>query len=251
MNGTIHNTKPASMHGFSIVELMVSIVVMMIVLGGVFSVIDVVNQRSATEQSKLDMFQEAREFMDQMSRDLHQAGYPSLRHYLRTGQLTSDPIINDPKNAVGIVKVSAGDLWFEGDVDGTGEVSVIRYHLDNSTTNGCPCLRRSQLPKIDGNPVDGQTAEVYQVQVQGVQDDDIFSAFSRGTTGTPISLPADFTATPDTIASVDTIKVVLALRGLTKDPRTGTYPEATLVSTVKLNNCSQATTTAAFSCVRE
>src|SRR5262245_46934076 len=123
MNATRHNSIPASMDGFSLVELMVSIVVMMVVLTGVFSVIDVVNQRSATEQSKLDMFQEAREFMDQMSRDLHQAGYPSYRHYLRTGQLTADPITNDVKNAVGIVKVDDGDLWFEGDVEGLGEVS--------------------------------------------------------------------------------------------------------------------------------
>jgi type II secretory pathway pseudopilin PulG len=250
MRGTRHNSKPASMHGFSIVELMVSIVIMMIVLGGVFSVIDVVNQRSYTEQSKLDMFQEAREFMDQMSRDLHQAGYPSVRHYVSTGQLTADPVTHDVKNAVGIVKVGAGDLWFEGDVDGTGAVSVVRYHLDNSTTNGCPCLRRSQLPKIEGDPVAGQSTEVYQVQVQGVQNTDIFSAFARGTTGTPIGLPVDFSTDPDTIATVDTIKAVLSLRALTKDPRTGVYPEATLVATAKLNNCSQATTLAAMSCAR-
>src|SRR4030095_15650229 len=118
MRNTFNNTKNA-MHGFSIVELMVSIAVMMVVLAGVFSVIDCVNQRSYTEQSKLDMFQEGREFMDQMSRDLHQAGYPSHRHYLE-GQLTADPITHDAKNAVGIVKVGASDLWFEGDVDGTG-----------------------------------------------------------------------------------------------------------------------------------
>jgi len=250
MRDRLTNTKLASMGGFSIVELMVSIVVMTIVLGGIFSVIDVVNQRSLTEQAKLDMFQEAREFMDQMSRDLHQAGYPSRRHYVRTGQLTADPVTDDVKNAVGIVKVDAGDLWFEGDVDGTGAVSVIRYHLDNSTTNGCPCLRRSQLPKIEGDPVTGQTTEVYQVQVQGVQNVDIFSAFARGTTGTPIGLPVNFADDPDTIATVDTIKVVLSLRALRRDPRTGVYPEATLVATSKLNNCSQATTVSAMSCDR-
>jgi type II secretory pathway pseudopilin PulG len=242
-----NNTKKTAMRGFSIVELLVSIAVMTIVLGGIFNVIDVVNQRSSTEQSKLDMFQEAREFMDQMSRDLHQAGYPSPRHYV-SGQLTAVPIYNDKKNAVGIVKVDDSDLWFEGDVNGTGEVSVVRYHLDTSTTNGCPCLRRSQLPKIEGDPVNGQTMEEYQVQVQGVQNTDIFSAFTRGTTGVPISLPVDFTADPATVANVDTIKVVLSLKALTRDPKTGKYPEATLVATSKLNNCSQAATAAAMSC---
>jgi Tfp pilus assembly protein PilW len=234
--------------GFSVIELMVAIMVMMIVVGGIFGVIDVVNQRSATEQAKLDMFQEAREFVDQMSRDLHQAGYPNPRNFLGTGVLTASPITNDLKNAVGIVKVADGDVWFEADVEGTGTVSVVRYHLDTSTTNGCPCLRRSQLPKITGNPVTGQTTENYQVEVQGVENTAIFSAFTRGTTGTPITLPVDFNTNPTDIANVDTIKVTLSLRSPVVDPKTGRHPESILVATVKLNNCSQAATAAAMSC---
>jgi|SRR5688572_25663449 len=237
----------AATRGFSMIELMIAMVILMIVVGGIFGVIDVVNQRSRTEQAKLDMFQEAREFMDQMSRDLHQAGYPSPRHYLE-GVLTQDPVVNDEQNAVGIVKVDDGDLWFEGDVDGTGVVSVVRYHLDTSTDNGCPCLRRSQLPKIDGAPVDGQTPEVYQIQVQGVQNTDIFAAYTRGTTGTPITLPVDFSANGATIASVDTVKATLSLRSPVADPRTKEHPRTTLVMTAKLNNCSQAADTQAMSC---
>jgi prepilin-type N-terminal cleavage/methylation domain-containing protein len=236
--------------GFTLIEVMMALIVLMIVIGGLFGVIDVVNQRSYTEQAKLDMFQEAREFMDQMSRDLHQAGYPNPRHYVDGLVLTASPITNDEDNAVGIVKVDAGDLWFEGDVEGTGNVSVVRYHLDPSPSNGCPCLRRSQLDKIDGNPVDGQTPEVYQIQVQGVQntDTDIFTAFARGTTGTPITLPINFNDDGADIATVDTIKVTLSLRSPRPDPKTGLHPETTLVMTAKLNNCSQAATDQSMSC---
>jgi prepilin-type N-terminal cleavage/methylation domain-containing protein len=234
--------------GFSLIELMISVVILLIVVGGIFGVIDVVNQRSSTEQAKLDMFQEAREFMDQMSRDLHQAGFPSTRHYIKEGIITEDPAINDDLNAVGIVKVDSGDLWFEGDVDGTGVISVVRYHLDTTTDNGCPCLRRSQLPKINGNPVTEQTAEVYQIQVQGVQNTDIFAAFSRGTTGTPITLPVNFNADGASIASVDTVKAVLSLRSPLADPKTKQHPTTTLVMTAKLNNCSQAADNMAMSC---
>jgi|SRR5262245_13555355 len=234
--------------GFSLVEIMMAIIVMMIVIGGIFGVIDVVNQRSYTEQSKLDMFQEAREFMDQMSRDLHQAGYPSPRHYVKGTVMTASPVVNDTHNAVGIVKVGPADLWFEGDVDGTGRVSAVRYHLDTSMDNGCPCLRRSQLDKAEGNPVDGQTAEVYQVQVTGVQNEDIFTAFARGTTGTPLTLPIDFNANATDIASVDTIKVVLSLKSAHRDPKTRQFPETTLVATAKLNNCSQAAKSFPMSC---
>lgn len=234
--------------GFSLIELMMAIIVMMIVIGGIFGVIDLVNQRSHTEQAKLDMFQEAREFMDQMSRDLHQAGYPNPRNYVEGEVITAATITEDVNNAVGIVKVDSGDLWFEGDVDGTGNVSVVRYHLDTSTDNGCPCLRRSQLDKVEGNPVTGQTTEVYQVQVQGVQNTDIFSAFARGTTGTPITLPINFNDDSADIASVDTIKVILSLRSPNRDLKTGQYPETTLVATAKLNNCSQAAVNFPMSC---
>ena len=89
--------------GFSLIELMMAIIVMMIVVGGIFGVIDVVNQRSSTEQAKLDMFQEAREFMDQMSRDLHQAGYPSPRHYLEARTSSRrDPVTNDDRTLLAL-----------------------------------------------------------------------------------------------------------------------------------------------------
>jgi len=234
--------------GFSLVELMMAIVVLLVVVGGIFSVIDVVNQRSYTEQAKLDMFQEAREFMDQMSRDLHQAGYPSPRHYVSGTVLDVSPVTNDKDNAVGIVKVASGDLWFEGDVDGTGKVSVVRYHLDTSTDNGCPCLRRSQLDKVNGDPVTGQTSEVYQIQVTGVQNEDIFSVFARGTTGTPMTIPMNFNANAVDIASADTIKAVLSLKSPNMDLKTKVHPQTTLVLTVKLQNCSQAAVNYAMSC---
>src|SRR5262249_32728314 len=142
--------------GFSLLELLIVLIVLLVISGVILRVINLAGQRSASEQAKLDMFQEAREFMDQMSRDLRQAGYPNPRN-LDPGVFTENPFINDDHAAAGLVKVDGGDLWFEGDMDGTGEVSVVRYHLDTSTTGGCPCLRRSQVPKIDGDPLTGQS----------------------------------------------------------------------------------------------
>jgi len=237
-----------SQRGTSLIELMIVILILMIILTAVFEVINVAQQRTTTEQSKLDVLQQGREFMDQMSRDLHQAGYPSPRNFLGTGVLTASPTYNDSKTAVGIVKVSDGDLWFEGDVDGSGSVSVVHYHLDTSTTYGCPCLKRSQLPKIDGNPFNGQSTEQYQVEVQGVQNTAIFSAFAWGATGTPVMLPIDFSANANTIATIDTVQAVVTLQAPIQDPKTGIKPVTTLVVTAKLNNCSQAASGFAMSC---
>src|SRR3954467_3733769 len=119
--------------GFSLIELMIVLVVLLVITGAIFQVIKLSTERSVTEQTKVDMFQEAREFMDQMSRDLRQAGYPNPRN-MDPSLLTQNPIMNDHQAAAGLVKVDTGDLWFEGDVDGSGIVSVVQYHLDNTGT---------------------------------------------------------------------------------------------------------------------
>src|SRR5437016_3518938 len=180
---TKHRITRSAVSGFSLMEVLIVLVVLLTLTASIFQMINTSTQRSSTEQTKLDMFQEAREFMDQMSRDMRQAGYPSPRN-VDPSLLTQNPIRKDKDAAAGLVKVDTGDLWFEGDMDGTGIVSVVKYHLDTSTTNNCPCLRRSQLPKVDGDNViegaGGQTPASYQVEVQGVLNTNIFSAYNNG-----------------------------------------------------------------------
>ena|SRR5437870_8350609 len=227
--------------GFSLMETMIVLVIVLSITAAIFQTINMTTQRSTTEQVKLDMFQEAREFMDQMARDLRQAGYPNI-HNMDYTVLSSvqSPLINDYRFAAGLIEVSKTDLWFEGDVDNSGTVSVVRYYLDTSTTNGCPCLRRSQAAKANGDPL-SNTSFTYQVEVQGVQNtttDGIFSAYNNGTA---VTLPVDIsTSSGATIAGVDTVQAVLSLQAATIDPQTRTYPTTTLVTTVRMNNCSQA-----------
>jgi Tfp pilus assembly protein PilW len=223
--------------GFSLMEMMIVMVLVMVISGVILQTINVVGSRAATEQSKTDVFQEAREFMDQMSRDLRQAGYPSTRN-MDPSVFTVQPYINDLHVAAGLVSVSATDLRFEGDTDGTGEVKVIHYHLDTSTDNGCPCLKRSELPKVNGDPLTEQTAEEYQVQVQGVKNTTVFSVY---TNGDPLTLPLDITTSGgQTIATADTVQAMLTLESSAIDPQTRQKSVTTLVSTVRLNNCNQA-----------
>src|SRR3989441_12083404 len=111
--------------GFSLMELMIVLVIVLVISAAIFQTINMATQRSSAEQTKVDMFQEAREFMDQMSRDLRQAGYPNPRN-MDPAVFTQPSIVQDLHAAVGLVKVGTGDLWFAGDVDGTGSVSVVR-----------------------------------------------------------------------------------------------------------------------------
>src|SRR5262245_19112850 len=80
--------------GFSLIEMMIVLVILLTITGAIFQVINLATARSSAEQTKVDMFQEGREFMDQMSRDMRVAGYPSPRN-MDPAVLTTSPAIND------------------------------------------------------------------------------------------------------------------------------------------------------------
>jgi len=228
-------TKAKSQAGFSLLELLVAIALLAIIMGAIFAQINQAQQHSTSQQIKLDLFQESREFMDQIARDLRASGYPNTRNF------SSDPVSpaeQSPQEAVGLVKLDVGELWFESSIDGSGNVSVIHYNLVQTGT-GCPCLERSQTAKIQADPLTGQT-ETDQVEVQdvlnGTTADPIFQAYYAD--GTAVSLPIDITNSA--LANVNTVDIVLKVQSPNLDPITRQKPTATLMTTVRLNNCSVA-----------
>lgn len=231
--------------GFSLLELMVVLLILTIMMGAVFQQINLVQQRNANEQAKVDIFEEGRSFVDQMTHDLHLAGYPNPRNFTG-GYITG---ISDPHAAVGLVKVAKDQLWFEGDVDGDGSVESVQFYLD-ATGNNCPCLKRSQTQKLSGNPLTGQASATYYTEVQGVQNgttaNPIFQAYDIS--GNLITLPVDINSNATTMAQIRSIKVTMTIQSSTMDFKTRTYPITTLVSAVDLDNCSQAAASQTMSC---
>lgn len=242
--------------GMSMIEVMVVLLITTVITGAVFEQIVTVQRRAASEQVKLDLFQEARDFMDQMSRDLHQAGYPNPKN-LASAQVSSP---NDFNSAIGLVKITPSELRFEGDVDGDGQVESMRYELI-TTGDNCPCLRRSQIAKQTGDPLSGQGTPAWYTEIQHVQNgsstDPIFTALTGG--GTPITSDVAYSASDYTsgnptgsqnltLASIDTVKIVIRTQARNPDPQTGTRPSSTLVSTIRLNNCSSSAAAMPMSC---
>lgn len=74
--------------GFTLLEMMVVVLLFTLVTGAVFSLLNTAQQRYRTESQVLDSFQSAREVMDQMTREVHSAGYPSPRLF---PQFNADP----------------------------------------------------------------------------------------------------------------------------------------------------------------
>jgi prepilin-type N-terminal cleavage/methylation domain-containing protein len=243
---TIRHKRHAA--GFTLIETLITLVILSVIMGAVFKQIDIATKRSSAEQTKLDMFQESREFMDQMSRDIRNAGYPNIHNFNATAPGTATT------NARGLIYVGPGDVWFEGDVDGTGQVSYVKYHLDTSTSANCPCLRRSKQAKIGS----GFPPDYYAVEVQGVQNpsttnwktaNPVFTYyFVDGTQldlsgytnnvidGTTTTTSADFV----TLAKIDRVKVQLSVQSKYADLQTQLKPILTLNSTIMIYNCNYA-----------
>src|SRR5579864_5155921 len=123
-------SKRKTRRGFSLVELLVVVAILGIVLGSVVRYIGVATQRSKVEQTKVDLTQEAREFVDEFERDIHQAGYPNCRMFNTGSNCVAQ--YNNPQIAAGLVSVDSAQVVFEGDIDGDGIVDSVWYRLVDS-----------------------------------------------------------------------------------------------------------------------
>jgi len=219
--------------GSTLIELMITISILIVVTRAILSQMGTASQRIAAEQVKVDNFDEARDFVDQFFRDINQIGYPN-------GHIVSfSPSINDSRVAVGLVKISATSVWFEGDINGSGVVQSVQYII-NGSGNCTLCLQRSAVPKITANPLTGQSAADWGTEVNDLTTPTIFTYFD--TNGNQVNaLPADIVNNPAVIASVKTIHISLTVQNnAVLDPKTGQPIQTSFEGEVSLNNCSMA-----------
>jgi prepilin-type N-terminal cleavage/methylation domain-containing protein len=244
--------------GFTLLEMMVVMLILGIVSAGLFSAVDTAQQRAYSEQVKLDNFQEARDFVDQFFRDVNQIGYPSARMIdptaawspALTTQLTytwASLYVNDNRLAVGLVKIDANAIQFEGDMNGDGVVQSVMYQINGSTTCSL-CLQRSQADKVSADTLTGQTQN-WGTEVNDVISTPIFTYFKAD--GTQITVPQDISTSSgaQALASVKTIRVALIIRNnAVLDAKSRQPIETTFQGEVSLNNCSMAAAGQTMSC---
>ncbi len=267
------NAKTANA-GFSLLELLIAVAILTIIVAAIFKQIEAAQQRYQTEDQKLDLTQQTREFIDQFTRDLHQSGYPSSQMYANRFTLVKAPdthVANSNLIAAGLWFISGTDVAFEGDLDGLGQVQVIQYHYDDGTgwnnangPNPCPCIRRSSVAKIAANPWN-QTAPIFYTEVQNLvapsANTPIFSAYqasgaqltldtgSLSTTGgqpTCTPSPCNYVLGNDTngvifsnqqkLREIKTIRINLTLQGKQKDALTGQTIQVNMVGSGRLPN---------------
>jgi prepilin-type N-terminal cleavage/methylation domain-containing protein len=210
------NRKQTSQRGFTLIELLMVVLLLSIVVGAVFSQIERAQVRYKVEDQKVDLTQQEREFIDQFTRDLHQAGYPSVSVF--GGQFG----LNSSQVAAGIWSISSTDLHMEGNMDGSGVQTVEYSYFDGAGwpgpgPNPCPCLRRSAAPKVDGIAPAAQVAGTAFTQVQNVvplATQPIFTAYDAN--GIPIDLTTTITD-PVKLATIKSVQITVTTQGLAKD----------------------------------
>ena len=265
--------------GFSLIELMVVVVMISIVMAAVLSQVRQVQQRSAAEQGRVDDFQQARDFMNQIVRDGRQVGYPNSHNFDINATPTAAPtctggiaawqpiLINDCRIAAGIIRVTPTRLDVGGDFDGSGNVEIVSYAINGDGLCAL-CMERAQVckknvidpltqanangngltdncPAIPGVPANNT---VWVQQVQNVQNANnaaapIFSAYNVSGVQVPLGAGINILANPNTIAQIRTIKVNLAVANPKSfDPQTHRRLESDVTGTIQIVNCSMAAT---------
>lgn len=233
--------------GFTLLEMLISLLILGIVTGAVFSQMDTAQKRMAAESTKLDDFQQARDFVDQFFRDINQIADPNIRMFDQTTIAFTSPLMNDHRLAVGLVAIDNNAITFEGSVNGLGTVQSVQYMINGSGT--CTlCLQRSQADKVDGNPW-GQGTN-WGTEVNDVLSNPIFKYYDvsgNQITGLPIDIST--AANAAIIANIKTIQISLRIQNANIiDLQTQKPIESVFEGEISLNNCSMAVNGQPMSC---
>ncbi len=229
-------------NGYSLVELLVATVLFTIIAGTIFSLLFSAQLRYSSESGLTTAFQQANVAIDQITRDLHSAGYPPPSSFAAGTAQTNPQLMALPfswspgyPNTPCTVNGSCGavpggyDLILETDTgDGNG-VQWIRYSLQGTT------LMRGMKPKIKfADPVASTAADVMLPYLDNV----VNVSNPPGNNAVPIfayrydcnqPLPSE----PPNICKVN---IALIVQAAQPDPQTGQFRTITLTGQAALFN---------------
>jgi prepilin-type N-terminal cleavage/methylation domain-containing protein len=247
----------ASQRGFSLMEMLIVVAVMMIVFAVVFKSADMFQQRGAAETEKVDSVQAARDFMDTVNRDIHDAGYPPLP-VAANGATTC---VGNVNLACGIIYYSPLKVQYEGDLDGTGTVYVVTLQVTPGPGGTCPCiLQRGVVTKaqflanvqptyyteVNGllNSGNWAGAATYPIAMSGGLGDysaygtaDVFDGYFDDAfqVTTPCTSPA---ACVNSLTPIRELQVTANVATNFSDSQTKVFPVFSITSKARLSNTS-------------
>lgn len=234
------NAKSRAIAGFTLMEMLVSLAILITVTGAVFEQINSMQRKSASEAVNVDLTQQSRDFVNQTVRDLHMAGYPRPSMY-------SNPLAHPSLVANGLVRVSPTEILMEGDVNNDGSVDSvdISYMASDPNDPNCPCIRRSAQPKIDADSFSQPTNLFYTETQQvfppgtaaGQSGEDLFAYFDQNGNPVDLSTGSDISTLQgaSNLAKIKTVKINLSLLTNQRDPQTGNFVRTSMSASARLS----------------
>jgi type II secretory pathway pseudopilin PulG len=242
-------TRFSAEQGFSLIELVVSVAILMLVIGVAVKGLTDMQRIDFAQHEQTDAVQETRDFIDQMVRDLHDVGYPP-----RVVFVNKPLCVGDPRISCSIMSFSSTQLEYEGDLDGTGTVYHVWVQLQPGPGNTCPCvLQRGVVTKtayianntptyftqVNGvlNSGDGAGNATYTISLPGSGSyttygtADIFQAFD--TSAIQITTSCNTATACSNIAS---LKITVNSVSKYADPRTNIFKVYSIASRARINN---------------
>lgn len=237
--------------GFSLIELLVAVTVFTILMGAAFQLLNVSQQRYKVESEFLNSFQTARLALDQISRDIHSAGYPPANSFTAAAgtakpERVAMPFAWAPNYPATPCTVGAGctspggfDLIVETSLDpqNTATVQWIRYKLVGTT------LFRGVATKAAGADPVATTDAVLFPYVENIMNNTSVAQMNQlqinypsmfpGSTAVPIfayTYDPPATTQPPNIREVNITLIVLAPQ---RDPKTGQLRAVTLTGLIR------------------
>jgi Tfp pilus assembly protein PilW len=239
-------------NGFSLLELLIAGVIFMILCGAAFGLLTVSQNAYQAESQILTSFQEARFGLDQIVRDVDDAGYPPQNQFSfinppPVNSYASTPIAWSPGYPAAPCNVGGGgcttpsgfDLIVETDIDpqNNNGVEWVRYQLQGTT------LMRGVASKTGNNPDaatvaqlvpfvqnvmnNASAARIAQFQAlspamyPGGQPVPIFNYMCDSPTSGQGPQPCSLAGVNNVPAAIRDVEITLIVVTPTPDPRTG------------------------------
>ena len=234
------SAKKRATAGFTLIEMLISLAILVTVTGAVFEQINSMQKKSASEAVNVDLTQQSRDFINQTVRDLHMAGYPGPGMY-------SNAVVRPSLVASGLVRVSSTEILMEGDVNNDGTVQSVDIVYVGSDPNdpNCPCIRRSAQPKIDADSFSQPTNLLYTETQQifppgtgaGKSGEDLFEYYNQNGNPVDLSTGGDMSTTQGAanLATIKTVKINLSLLTNQRDPQTGNFVRTSMSASSRLS----------------
>lgn len=211
--------------GFTMIEMLFTAFLFTVIAGTVFSLLLTSQKRYQSESDLTTAFQQANVAIDQITRDVHSAGYPPASSFTAatasgSPQLMAVPFAwspnypNTPCNLGACTTPGDNDLVLEADLgDGKG-VQSIRYSLAGTT------LMRGVVPKVGWKDplsyIGSDQMTPYLENVINPSTVPIFKYFDAQ--GGPAAQPAN----------IQEVRICLIVQSARPDPQTGQLRSITL-----------------------